>query len=61
MNSKFHGVTSLLLEGLAIGIGFAAIWASNQTAGVVYGIVVLAALLFVVSKGATLKCRAAST
>ncbi len=44
MNSKFHGVTSLLLEGVAIGIGLAAIWQVNKTFGVLYGILILAAV-----------------
>ena len=43
MNAKFHGVTSLLLEGLAIGIGFAAVWQINWAVGVFYAILVLAA------------------
>jgi hypothetical protein len=44
MNAKFHGVTSLLLEGLTIVIGFAAVWQANKTMGVLYAILVLAAV-----------------
>jgi len=41
MNSEFHGVTSLLLEGLAIGIGFAAIWQVQPAMGILYAVLVL--------------------
>jgi hypothetical protein len=41
MHSRFHGVTSLLLEGLAIGVGFAAIWPANKAAGILYAILIL--------------------
>ena len=44
MNSRFHGITSLLLESLAIVIGFAAIWQVNKTAGGLYGILILVAV-----------------
>lgn len=41
MNSKFHGVTSLLLEGLAIVIGFMAIWQVNKWVGAFYAVLIL--------------------
>jgi len=41
MNAKFHGVTSLLLEGLAILIGLAAIWPGNKTVGIFYIVLIL--------------------
>jgi len=44
MNSKFHGVTSLLLESLAIVIGFTAVWQAHKVAGVIYAILILAAV-----------------
>lgn len=44
MNSKFHGVTSLLLEGLAIVIGFMAIWQANTLAGAFYAVLILIAV-----------------
>ncbi len=44
MNSGFHGVTSLLLESLAIVIGFTAVWQAHKVAGVIYAILILAAV-----------------
>jgi hypothetical protein len=44
MNSKFHGVASLLLESLAIVIGFTAVWQAHKVAGVIYAILILAAV-----------------
>ncbi len=44
MNSRFHGVTSLLLESLAIVIGFTAVWQAHKVAGVIYAILILAAV-----------------
>ena len=44
MNSRFHGVVSLLLEGLAVVIGFAAVWQADRMAGVIYAILILAAV-----------------
>jgi len=41
MNAKFHGVTSLLLESLAILVGFAAIWQSHKAAGIFYIVLIL--------------------
>ena len=41
MNSKFHGVTSLLLESLAILVGFVAIWQSHEAAGIFYIVLIL--------------------
>jgi len=43
MKSKFHGVTSLLLEGLAIVIGFMAIWQVNKAIGLFYAALILIA------------------
>ncbi len=43
MNAKFHGVTSLLLEGLAVVIGFTAVWQAHKIAGVIYAALILAA------------------
>ena len=44
MNSKFHGVTSLLIESLAIVIAFAAVWQAHKVAGVIYAILILASV-----------------
>ena len=44
MNSRFHGVTSLLLESLAVVIGFTAVWQADKVAGVIYAILILAAV-----------------
>jgi hypothetical protein len=44
MHAKFHGVTSLLLESLAIVIGFIAIWQANRIAGGFYAVLVLIAV-----------------
>lgn len=44
MNSKFHGVTSLLAESLAIVIGFTAVWQAHKVAGVIYAVLILAAV-----------------
>jgi len=44
MNAKFHGVISLLLEGLAIVIGFIAIWQVNTLAGAFYAVLILTAV-----------------
>jgi len=44
MNSRFHGVTSLLLESLAIVIGFAAVWQAHKVAGMMYAVLILAAV-----------------
>lgn len=41
MNAKFHGITSLLLESLAILVGFAAIWQSQTSAAVFYIVLIL--------------------
>ncbi len=41
MNAKFHGVTSVLLESLAIVVGFAAIWQSHKAAGIFYMVLIL--------------------
>ena len=43
MHAKFHGVASLLLESLAIVIGFIAIWQANRMAGGFYAALVLIA------------------
>jgi len=44
MNAKFHGVTSLLLESLAILVGFTAIWQNHKIAGILYGVLILASV-----------------
>ena len=41
MSTKIHGVTSLLLEGLAIVIGFIAIWQVNTLAAAFYAVLIL--------------------
>ena len=44
MSTKIHGVVSLLLEGLAIVIGFIAIWQVNTLAGAFYSVLILIAV-----------------
>jgi len=44
MNTRLHGVTSLLLESLAVVIGFTAVWQADKVAGVIYAILILAAV-----------------
>jgi len=44
MSTKIHGVISLLLEGLAIIIGFIAIWQVNKAVGVFYAFLILIAV-----------------
>ena len=44
MNTRLHGVTSLLLESLAVVIGFTAVWQADKVAGVIYATLILAAV-----------------
>jgi len=44
MSTKIHGVTSLLLESLAIVIGLIAIWQVNKAAGLFYAFLILIAV-----------------
>jgi len=44
MSTKIHGVTSLLLEGLAIVVGFIAVWQVNKAVGLFYAFLILIAV-----------------